>query len=49
MFPTQMTSQMAQERGRDDRERASRASRTRRGTTVRWRTARTGRHGEARR
>ena len=45
MFPTQMTSQMARERGRDDRERAFNARRT----EVRWRHARVGRMGEARR
>jgi hypothetical protein len=45
MFPTQMTAQMAQERGRDDRERAANARRR----TMRWRHARTSRIGQPRR
>ena len=45
MFPSHMTNQIAHDRARDDRERAFTARRA----VVRWRTANTGRMGEARR
>jgi hypothetical protein len=45
MFPSQMTSELAHHRGRDDRERAA----DHRRAEVRWRVALTGRLGEARR